>query len=308
MPDDNSPAKPYEEDCEHLQGLLPDFASQADVVLCVKNTDHSIGFPVHRLIVSGHSTILSQMLENLQPVADETVQRQLPSLLMMDDSCSAVRSALACMYRSFPTSGSRSQAKSQEISLECVPDHALHMRLYDKYNMARIAEIQTEAFMELLRQCLSITDLSNNSAGHILQCAAAAEECGLGAMLALCEVIVMKHFPLFDSCRELLTSKLPSTSVLRIYDSRMKLQQKILDKTAAALEQSTIEIKALLRTLHDVRYSNPPCKCTSCCKGIKCPRCHNALIPSDGHFIGSLQHERNCGCSRSCTWPDHTIP
>ena len=304
MADDNSPAKPYEEDCGHLQGLLPDFASQADVVLCVKDSDHIIGFPVHKVIISGHSIILSQMLENLQP---ETLQRQRPSLMMMDDSSSAIRSALACMYRSFPISGSKSQAKSQQISLDDVPDHAKHMKLYDKYNMAKVAEMQTEAFMQPLRTCGSAPTLSSESVCCILHCAAAAEQCGLDGMLALCEAIVTKHFSLFLSHRDLLTSQLPCASMLRVNENRMKMQQQTLDDTTAALKQSTTETTAFLRTVYGVRPKlGHHCKCASCCASIKCPRCDNAMECAYG--TNNMRHEGNCGCSRSCTWPNHTIP
>ena len=119
--DTHEGAVAYEQDAQHLQGVLPLFASQVDLVLCAGEQDDKVGFPVHSMIISAYSPVLCQMLDELRSTGRQNTQEpSLPTLPMIGDSCTALRAVLSYMYKSFlhEDSEANSEIKLADISLD----------------------------------------------------------------------------------------------------------------------------------------------------------------------------------------------
>ena len=149
------------EDVEHLKGLDPSFSSQVDLVLCASDCSHVVGFPVHSVIISSHSPVLSQFIQELHKEKDSTKQ-QLPRFPTVDDDCSAIRNMLKCMYGGLPRANSqqavpRFSQGSEE--LETIPIEASKTRLTHKYGMLAIKQEQEILLLPPLHQLVHATVL-----------------------------------------------------------------------------------------------------------------------------------------------------
>lgn len=301
---------PYKEDRQHLLGVSPQFASQTDLLLCVKDGDHMLGFPVHAMIISAHSPVLCEVLESTS-IPRTPREGDLPRLPMTSDSRSAVCSALACIYRYLPLSAMMSQAKAAypepEISLDSAAVHASHMRFYDKYGMTRVAEMQTKALMTSLRRCTQLTSLTKEQISQVLECTAAAEDCKLVPLLALCEAIIIRHFAAVSLDPQLMTSKLSSASMLRVAQGCIKLEQDTFKDLETTLQVSVAEGKQFNEWVHKVMLEIPEHA------PLVCPRCRSNLCKK--HYDNEYQqkygpppqlllHECKCKCANECQWPD----
>ena len=200
------------------------------------------------------------------------------------------------MYKCFPVSAKTTQVNLVEpepkVTLETAPILAMHMELYNKYDMIRLAKLETSTFTPALRECLQLVDALSNSeiVPHVLHCAAAAEKCGLVAMLALCEAIVVKHFSFFICERDMLSSKLSSASMLRIAECRNMVQEHVIDDLAKEARD--------FAAIAGVAVS----ACTTCQGKMTCPRCSSALS-STSSICASMKHPGRCKCSQACRWP-----
>lgn len=299
------------EDTQHLQGLPSLLVQQADVWLCVWEEGQIFAFPAHKTIIAAHSSVLSDLIHSALKPQDW----QLPRLPMMDDSCAAVRTALACIYSNFPQDPSDAPPLAivePEVSLEFAAAHISHMKFYDKYDMRQVAKVQTKALMEPLQECLSATQLDDASAAHVLQCAVAAEHCKLEAMLGLCEAIVIEQFPVFVRNLNEMTSQLSSSSMFRIGQARINMvndkaaslvhsAETLITKMDATLDNSAKEAQSFCTTVRSAVRA-----CTQCSKELRCPRCNGSLMLAPPSSTVQLCHMRQCQCSMLCKWPDQT--
>lgn len=290
----------YEEDRQHLQGLSPHFASKVDLLLCVQEGSQETAFPVHEMIVSAHSSVLSHVFEDTSATVTKPRDSKLARVPMMDDSCSAVRSALTCMYACFPLTPSTALQSDNSfgcnLSLDSMPTHTSHMKFYDKYNMTKIAEMQTEAFMTPLQSCLMADSLDTEAVAHVLDCAAAATKCELLAMLAVCEDIITRHFDVFMCQHSLMASKLSSCSMLKVAQAKLEEKEAIIKDMHAALTHSVAEAKRFnICTIKSLRGSSRQ-------HDLSCPRCSSKLRIENYNDI--LEHDKGCTCKLACTWPE----
>lgn len=175
----------YENDDQHLQGLATQFVSSVDLLLCARDDKLMFGFPVHRVIMLAHSPVLSNLSEDL-PELDhrESRQQTMPRVPMTDDSCTAIRAALSCIYGSYPSSEgvSRAGSVSAALPLQKAAAQAQNMILPHKYGMTKVLACQEEALIPVLKQALNTTIYSDTSCdahfNPIVDCAAVAEHCG----------------------------------------------------------------------------------------------------------------------------------
>ena len=287
----------YKEDTQHLQGLPLLFVSQADLLLCVKDGDQTTGFLAHRSVLTAHSPVLGEMLG----LSFNNSQERLPYLPMVGDDCSAVRSALACIYsQSARADGTpRGDCTSPNNSLAAAAVQASLLRLCHKYSMTGVAQLQSEALMEPLRKCANeANDVSQEQIALVLDCAAAAEDCGLGAMLELCEEIIITNFPGFAQYQAL-TSKLSSASMLRIAQGRLNLQYDGISDMRRALRSCVEEAKTLSELVNRKVYQMPGWMEKF---QVSCPRCSCKLCCTSK--LGPMQHDSSCKCKTACTWPN----
>lgn len=294
--EDSNDTSSFCEDRQHLQGIPTHFASQTDLLLTVQDGTETIGFPVHKTLVSAHSPVLSEMLDSLVHKQEQT---QLPRLTMMDDSCAALRSALQCIYEGYHTTEATAHPKPAP-QLSTAATHISNMKFLDKYNMAKVAQMQTEAFMAPLRGLVQHTIVSEEEVAHILDCAAAAQACELELVLALCEAIIIAHYPTFALQHLLMTSKLLPPTIFRVAQGYIQLLQNAMSDMTAVMGESVDETKLFTVRMNGyIRHRTRDSEVSNCC-----PRCGVSLYKAD--FGQPLRHEDKCKCTRSCTWPNHT--
>lgn len=219
----------YQEDRQHLEGLLPDVAAGVDLVLLVESEEHRVGLPVHAALMSAHSPVLGQLLLELRETGSKQHKQQTACLPMTDDSYAAVVAALKCIYGSFPRQDELPQSSKKysysapkvdlakaEASL-CAQD----MLLSHKYGMTKVLESQAEAFMEPLREAVlsKIIGYLNKYEPYcdqVLDCIAVAQTCECYAMSALCEAFIIRFYRCFLTKQDVLLAKLPKESMLQI--------------------------------------------------------------------------------------------
>lgn len=284
----------YTEDRQHLTGVSTQFASQVDLALYATNGEQTFRFPVHRTLLSAYSSVLGELIEAtlLKRKEDQT-----PDLMMVDDSCSALRSALACIYTplTMPGNPSPPPTSEPELSLTDVPIHASHMKFYDKYGMRRVAQTQTEAMLVPLRRRLRLASLPKVDIAQNLDCAAAAREAAtLVPILAVCEVVITRHFPAFALRPQVMAAKLSSASMLRVAQGWVKIQQSINNDLKKALDMTTRVIKRFCELQH---YSDAM---------IFCPGCYDTLTQIEVYPDYEMKHDTSCSCTKGCKWPDNT--
>lgn len=214
----------YKEDRQHLQGVSPQLAAHADLLLCTAEfSGMMVGFPVHKMVLTAHSPVLSDAIES---TLSEGANDGLPRLPLDGDDDLAVRSALACIYHDYvlPSGASSTRRSMPDISLSDAPTHVSHMKLYDKYSMAIVAQTQQHALMKTLRPYMQHGHLTNADTAAIVECASGAQGCNAVPLLALCESIMIRHFSDFTCQYELMTSKLSPACLLSISRGLFKLQ------------------------------------------------------------------------------------
>ena len=224
MTGNETPLK-YQEDRQHLEGLLPDFAAEVDLVLLVKDQQRTIGLPVHASWISAHSPVLGQLLNELRSAGKQDTE-EISRLPMTDDSYAAWMAVLKCIYGScprikdLPQSSSTHSCSAPKVSLEEAPSRAEKMLLSHKYGMTKVLGFQAEALMKPLREaicaeCYTKASFQKYSA-QVLDCAAIADKCECYAMLALCEIFIIQYHSACDAQRELMVEKLSKQTMLRI--------------------------------------------------------------------------------------------
>ena len=288
------------EDVEHLKGLDPSFSSQVDLVLCASDCSHVVGFPVHSVIISSHSPVLSQFIQELHKEKDSTKQ-QLPRFPMVDDDCSAIRNMLKCMYGGLPRANSqqavpRFSQGSEE--LETIPIEASKMRLTHKYGMLAIKQEQEMLLLPPLHQLVHATALVSQAGKMctlgqqctlVLETAFVAEECKCTQLLAVCEAFIAQHFDEFTAQSYALSNTLSSASLLRVAQGLSMFQKNTISTMDKALGEAESETRNFSKT-----YFQQGMICPQCSQRLDCSNKRNAC-----HF----------NRSSSCKWPrGHATP
>lgn len=199
----------------HEQGVSSQFAGQADLLLCATDGSQSVCFPVHKLVLSAHSPVLSDIFATLTHNSDKN---HLPRLNMQEENIAAVRNALTHIYHAFVLPSEHSSARSSvpALSLDDLPAYASYVEFCDKYDMSIVAQALLERLMPVLRNYLHVAWVDEADLSKILDCTVAAHVYKLVPLLAICEAIIIKHIPAFACNSEMMTSKLSNASMLNI--------------------------------------------------------------------------------------------
>lgn len=257
---EDSEVSPHTEDRDHLQGVSPQLAAQADMLLCVTQGSHTVELPVHKTILTAHSPVLSDAIEST--LGSKAPQDSLPRLPLYGNDILAVHSALAHIYQGYILPDESAQVKSllPVISFKDLPVYIKHMSFFDKYSMTIVAQTQLESLMPILRRCLQARQLNSADAATVLECAASAQNSKLAKlvpMVALCDAIIIRRFSVFACQQELMTSKLFTTSMLSIARGLSSLhEQSLLDMQPWHLSMQSYKCKTCRSGLID-RYSRP---------------------------------------------------
>ena len=269
-----------QEDRAHLQGLDTTFAGNVNLILCAKDQERVIGFPVHKDIISAHSPVLCQIMGELTTSCSNP--QQLP---MVDDSCSAIRDILARIYGAF---GHTSKQSVPSVACSFSSKHwsvtANTLRLCHKYAMIKLESALEESLVQPLTQYLRRWP-STQQHNMVLEIASVAEECNRNSLLVLCEAYVVKYFAYYESKPNAM-SKLSSASMFRISSGLSRHHPETMRAVNKALAASVTEAKYSSR-----KYC-----------GTTCPRCRETVVQlaknADHRHIKHKHHPV------SCTWPE----
>lgn len=190
----------YEEDTLHFTAEQePRLLPTVDLILLGREGKRFVGFPVHGAVIAVHSPILDRAVHDLYD--DKASQlTQLPRLPMTEDSCPAIRAALAGMYHCHAPSenDSRHSMEVDDIVASCEL-----LELCHKYDMDSIMR-QHEAMLldplyRHLNKMQSPSTLTNVKKMAVLlptvtTMIVIVEKCGLKALLTICEAFMIVHF------------------------------------------------------------------------------------------------------------------
>lgn len=291
------------QDTQQLLGVSPSFAAQVDLVLCAGKPDNRVGFPVHSMIISGHSPVLCQLLEEMQSPCEQ--QRQEASLLtipMMDDRCTAVRALLEYIYQPFQLERSEvgSQTDIAAPSMDTASAILDNVILAHKYGMTTVLLAQEQGLMIPLQSLLSqpVGTMSQDEHSFVLKCASVADQYSLAAMSTFCEGVIALHFTSFSQEEHAMASTLSSASMLRIAQISYKLQT---GTTEAVCQSLRSYIKA---TKGQVASSSQFAIDFGDLAQATCPKCYGPLYvaatPGYLHQQVIKHTQPNCPCK----WPE----
>ncbi len=189
----------------HLQRVSQAFVSAADIVLSVNDGDTVIDLPAHSVVLSGHSPVLSDLLQSIKTRRPDAEQQptacssKLP-VPMVGDSLHEVQALLDAIYLPFAATGTLDSAALQPAD----PYSAL--LLAHKYGMAKLtADLESELVKKVQAACAecnlwpgdvgySASSTSVLGARVATEYAAAAEKCHLTRLLAHSEAYIVRHF------------------------------------------------------------------------------------------------------------------
>ena len=185
-------------DTQHLQGLSQVFTTKLDLVLTARDGSQEIGFPVHQIIVAHHSPTLGSMLEGqLSSKYFTALSETLPYIPMIGDRCTAIRLALAFMYNPPPepshttTRQIAAESDPPALTLDRVPAAARELEFAHKYGMLEL-QIAQEAFLvEPLQHEFDYCNGDRPTVDQVIDCAVAAANFNLGALLTMCESVIL---------------------------------------------------------------------------------------------------------------------
>lgn len=292
----------YERDAQHLQDVLPLFASQVDMVLCAGEQDNQVGFPIHSVIISAYSPVLCQMLDELRSTGRQNTQEvSLPTLPMIGDSCIALRATLNYMYKSFlhENSEANSETELADISLDKASTLLDIALLAHKYSMSKVLAAQEQALMTALLKLLAVPIGSISKEAHItvLKCATVAEQCNLSAMLTFCESLIALHFATFASEEYAMASKLSSAGILRVAQAIFELQSGATKTMSRALSVHVEAAKQVAQNTCGFLLDNVLNRKHK----VYCPMCGERIEDAESDSGNMVMHVPT---SRNCSWPN----
>ena len=229
------------QDNQHLLGVSPSFAAQADLELCAGKPDKRLGFPVDSAVISGHSPVLSPMVEEVQSKSEQQRQEaSQPTVPMVDESSTAVHALLEHIYQPFHLENSKEGNKTDTAALSMDTAGAIldTASLAHNYGMTKVLSAQEQGFMILLQPLLirPMGNLSKDEHSFVLKCASVADQYKLSAMSEFCEGVIALHFTSFSHEEHAMGSTLSSASMLRKAQIRDKLQTGTTEAVHQALQ------------------------------------------------------------------------
>ena len=312
----------YEEDNQHLLGVPPHFALQADLFLCTDHSDIRIAFPVHRQLLSACSPVLGQVVfENLQTSAgsistQDLSPKSLPVLPMIQDDPSAIRGVLRRIYSVYSANDAPSESSTDAAqgSLRTAPELTKQLALAHKYGMTKIASdieaVLREALQSLFSQSIRA---SGEEPDWVLDCHTAAEKLdaiaelsAIGATLQdMCETIIAVNFKLF-ALNFKLDSKLSAASMLRVASKVFSIQRKTGEAIGLALRRCVTSAKEV-----------SDCSSTFIASHVDfeqgetkvCPLCEGGLHTSTEYcqYAGDVSIVSHMQSDSRCVWPQASL-
>ena len=200
----------YHMNTQHLQGLSTVLTSKLDLVLTARDGRKQIAFPVHQIIVAQHSLVLSDMLEHIEdlPWGDKyfsALSQTLPYIPVNEEcSPSAISAALAFMYKPLPETADVKTRQTvadpdfDVLALHEVPAAASQVDFADMYGMRELRIAQEASLVEALEDELDNFDLGDTKVDQAVDCAVAADNSNLGALLCMCEAVVIANDYIHD--------------------------------------------------------------------------------------------------------------
>ena len=293
------------QDKQHLLGVSASFAAKVDLVLCAGKPDNRVGFPVHSVIISGHSPVLCQLLEEVQSTC-ERQEASLRTLPMVDDSCTAVRAVLKHIYQPFQLDSSEVETNTDMAapSIDTAPAILDIVTLAHKYGMTRVLSAQEQGLMILLQSLLGqlVGTTSQDEHSFVLKCASVADQCKLSALSTFCEGVIAIHFKSFSQEEHAMAGTLSSASMLRIAQTIFKLQtgtteavyKSLRSYIKATKEQVALSSQFAIQQKHLVKKGQ-----------VTCPKCCGPLkVVREGVGYNYQQVIRHAQPSCLCKWPD----
>lgn len=204
-----------QEDVQHLAKQPQILVSSVDLLLVVQQGTNSLGFPVHKAVIALHSPVLAQILDDLSK-EESRHDDGLLRLPMPDDSCSAIRLALAYMYH---PQGPDTPPPNVFDTSDLVDRSAL-LQLCHKYEMVKITMLLEADVLKPLYTMLEDSpegdDYSYPLVQKVLAFMAIAEVCELTGALVVCEAFLIAHFKSGDKEHQLIQAELSASSMSRI--------------------------------------------------------------------------------------------
>lgn len=187
----------YDEDTQHFTAeqksrMLP----TVDLVLLGREGKRFVGFPVHRAVIAVHSSILDRAVHDLYD-DDDCQPMRLP---MIDDSCPAIRAALAHVYNSRNVH----EKNSMERSLDDIVNSCSLLDLCHKYGIDSVIQQQEAVLLHPLYKALArfcdkprynvTTSEMAEVLPKVVTLVVVFEKCKLKALVALCDAFMVIHF------------------------------------------------------------------------------------------------------------------
>lgn len=300
----------------HLQRLSQAFVSAVDVVLRVDDGDVVVDLPAHSVVLSGHSPVLSDLLQSIrarQPNAKQQLtacSSELP-VPMVGDSLHQVQALLDAIYLPFAATGTLENSAALQPADPCSA-----LLLAHKYGMAKLtADLESELVNKVQAACATERSLWPGDVGYSASSisvlgarvatayAAAAETCHLTRLLAHSEAYIVRHFHEADFGDPEVGQRLSHQSFFRIarglagsYAPDLQSMSAALSKSAAETETAVVQARHMRQRLayksgQIGQMSLSPCPRSSCTGHIE--------------IIKVSKSKRVIQCSKKrCTWPN----
>ena len=281
---------------EHLKHVPRRFAAMTDLLLVVGvgDSEDSVKFPVHAVIVSGRSEVLQDVIAQL---AVDTAQSWPTTLSMYGDDPAGVQAALDCIYMPYAEAGS-CKRKPGLIRRSQAPAVMLLAHKYKMHTLLSDVVSAMHAAFNLTANCKSPAG-QDEVQGHlelVVKVAAAADICQEGLLLTDCE----RHLIInFDRLGDELINKLPAPSLARftlffrkeLLESQVDMRQRLDVSHAEAREAARMIYRKIQQ-------------CPRWCGGqlTSGPSCSNAHCkwPSAVTTVDKSVDEADC-TDRACT-------
>ncbi|KAL0034224.1 hypothetical protein WJX77_004071 [Trebouxia sp. C0004] len=256
----------------HFQRLSLAFVYSAGVVLRVHDGDMTVDLPAHSVVLSGHSPVLSDLLQSIrarQPDAEQQVtacSSKLP-VPMVGDSLHEVQALLDAIYLPFAATAALGDPAALWGIQPADPYGALP--LAHKYGMVKLtADLESELVSKVQAACATERSLWPGDVGYgassisvlgarvATAYAAAAETCHLTRLLAHSEAYIVRHFHEVDFGDPEVGQRLSRQSFFRIarglagsYAPDLQSMSAALSKSAAETETALVQARHVIKLL-----------------------------------------------------------
>ena len=207
-------------DKRHLARLSPAFASTVDLLLCVNDGKTAVELPAHSTVLSGHSSVMCDLLHSIKPNAthDATDSSNSLRVPMVGDTLLEVQTLLDMIYSSFGAGGTATPQRPVE-------DQVMAITVAHKYGMTQlVADLEVKFIRRIESACTSEHKRWSNGGGWkselggtlAVAFAAAGDKCNLKRLMAHSEAYIVQHFQHPQFHRKDIGDKLSGQSLLRI--------------------------------------------------------------------------------------------